>query len=239
MTTTFTPHIHQTDLLVIARRRVLEAAKVRRPLVVIGPSGSGKTTAVTRAVEFAGDQLKARAVTVLASRYPAPVDFIRAVIEAITGESYAKLTGARLNHVLIDLLREEPTIVMVDEAARLRPAALDVIQYIWELQRFCIVLVAVPELIDSLNKATTLTSRSDRVRFALPNDDEIVDITAAMHPAFGAAAPNAIRSFNQYARSNLHVWLRASEKIDEWVTTYNAEPVLDHDMVQLLRRELG
>lgn len=239
MTTTFSHRIHQTDQVVTARRRVLEAARVNRPLMALGPSGSGKTTAMTGAVERAAEALGMRAVFTMASRRPSSVEFTRSLIESITGDECAQMTGARLDKVLIELLGAESMIVMVDEAMRLGGPVLDQLQYVWERQRTCFVLVAVPAFARHLDKSTTLTSRSDRMHFVRPTDDEIASVVAAMHPAFDNAAPNAILAFNQYAQSNLHIWLRASEKIEEWARSHNVKPILDHEMVVLLRRELG
>lgn len=239
MTSALSHRIHQTDQVVTARRRVLEAAKVRRPLVVLGPTGSGKTTAVTRAVERAANDLGIHRAITMASRRPSAAEFTRSVIEAITGEDCPTMPRSQLDTALLGLLRDTPTIVMVDEAMRLGGPVLDQLQYLWEQQRTCFVLIAVPQFSKHLDRSTTLTSRSDRLVFERPDATEIRSIVTAMHPAFANAEPNAIVAFNQYAQSNLHVWLRASEKIDEYVKSHGAEPVLDHEMVDLLRRELG
>lgn len=238
-TATLAEQLHRTDQVNTAQRRVVEVAHERRLLAIIGPTGAGKSAASRAAVEHAAAKLDRRAAYVLVPRRPTAAEFTSRVIEALTGEPSPRLAGHRLDDHLLRLLDERESIILIDEAQRIGLPVFDQLQYLWETRRTCMVLVATPEFERFLANAVTLDSRTDKLQFIRPADDDLRNVLAVMHPAFATAPPSIVRSLNRRFDSNLHKWRRCAEKIDYFATHYEIEPVLDEEMVEVLLREMA
>jgi replication-associated recombination protein RarA len=221
------------------RRRVREAAGQRRICVISGPSGAGKTTAAVDAVARAAAELGMRHERLMSSSKPGTNELSTRCIEAITRSASPAASGFRLADYLVELLRAEPTILVIDEAHRFGKVGLEHVQYIWEHHRSCFVLVGTRELNDLVERNETIASRTDKIRLHRPEGAELRRIVSTFHPALAAAAPAATRKLEMAFGTNLHHWRRAVDKLDHLAELAGVTPCFEGELLDAVCREVA
>lgn len=220
------------------RRMVEEAAEERRLCVITGPSGSRKTTLSLHAAERAATKLGHRVGRDASKMKPKGNDLYRQLIESVTERPACGSRDALVEQWL-DIVREQPTIFVIDEAHRFGPAGLEEIEWLWELHRTCFLLVGLDRLAKTVNKNETLVSRRDWVQLDRLEGAERDRVLVTIHPAFSKLTAGARRWLEQRCGDNLHDWRRMADKLERVAALHDLPAVFGDKQLEAVKRDLS
>lgn len=176
-------------------------------MAVTGKAGLGKTFAVDYHVRASGHPW----VWVQIGPAPRPKEVTSRLLKEITG-GFPKGTLYELSDLLVDELRQNPRIVVIDEAQHLGSDGLQQVRYLHDrgADSFPLVLTGGEGCAETLQSDPQLADRvGGWVRFEPIPKDRLVGLLAGYHSFYAASDPELLlRVDDLYANGVLRRWAR-------------------------------
>ena len=182
--------------------------------LIDGLPGTGKTTFAQYAAERCG---RPSAIAVMPEN-PAPLDFLRISITAVTGHNPHGGTKTEMEAELIESLSTWQGLLIVDEVQNVRFRGLNEARYIHDITRpkFPMLLLGHRAL-QSVQENPTLDSRV-RIRrvFKALQGAELFETVRTISTAFNDQPDDVIRyADDKWGRGNLRRWVSLVETLDD------------------------
>ena len=151
----------ETPVLVRTRRLISWAARQNGLIQIVGPSGTGKTTATIDAAAGVVTDTGIKAARISVPHRPAPRLLALTLVEQITGSRMDRPLDY-LEAVLVRILRDDPYLLVIDEAQNLNTGGIERLRSLWERAAFGGMFVGDQRLTRILSGSPQLESRIDR-----------------------------------------------------------------------------
>jgi hypothetical protein len=195
----------QTTALQFTRRAVHDLVELQAMGVVYGPAGSGKTFAWQSAV--AGVD-----VPVCAVAFPSRPSMLR-VAQVLLGrltKTAPKGSRFTLSDALLDLLAEQPRLVVIDEAQWLNRDCIEYLRHLHDdpATKFSLLLVGGNGCWEILAREPMLRSRLyRRVVFSPLTPDGVLRVIPGYHPLYAGVDPELLLLINEvFAHGYFREW---------------------------------
>ena len=197
----------ETPVLVRTRRLISWAARQNGLIQIVGPSGTGKTTATIDAAAGVVTDTGIKAARISVPHRPAPRLLALTLVEQITGSRMDRPLDY-LEAVLVRILRDDPYLLVIDEAQNLNTGGIERLRSLWERAAFGGMFVGDQRLTRILSGSPQLESRIDRrITFDPLHGAELYDFVRQMDPILADAADKDLnRVERRCCRSNLRKW---------------------------------
>ena len=173
-------------------------------IAVSGPYGSGKSTILTAVTAVADVNT---AFVDLPSRASERTQW-EAIATAVTG-SRPGGTASHLQNITRDYLTAVPTLLVIDEAQFLAPAALNTLRWLWSqpFPRFALVL-AGSNLFAHLDKVPSISTRIDRrINLDHHTASTMLNLLQSHHPHIGATDISLLQLIDrEYGHGSWRKW---------------------------------
>lgn len=195
-----------TTTLQLTRRAVHDLVDLEAMGVIYGPAGTGKTFAWQAAA--AGLD-----VPVCAVQFPSRPTMLRVaqvLLRELTGES-PKGSRFALSDTLLDLLSEQPRLVVIDEAQWLNKECIEYARHLHDDpdSRFALLLVGGEGCWQVLSREPMLRSRLyHRVAFSPLTPEAVLRVIPRFHPLYGDVDPELLALIDErFAHGYFREWV--------------------------------
>lgn len=205
-----------TTSLQLTQRAVEDLVELEAMGVAYGPAGCGKTFAWQTAVQA----LDVPVCAVQFPSHPTPLRVAQVLMAKLTGQRTPKASRFALSDDLVDLLCEQPRLVVIDEAQWLNRDCIEYVRHLHDEPdtRFGLLLVGGEGCWQVLSREAMLRSRLyHRVVFKPMTAEAVLRVVPQFHPLYEDAPLDLIAFIDERVA---HGYFRA------WATfTHAAERI--------------
>jgi len=226
-----TRHLRMTE-------KVLESAVTHGEIILVyGDPGLGKTLSVAHLVEAH----EVPHLWVQVAPKPSPKEVVVQLLKGIEGKFPSRgETLYEMSDRLIELLDDQPRIVVLDEAQNFTKVGIDQLRYIYDRSAagFPLVLVGGASTNRVIGADPQLSDRvAGRVAFRPLADTELIGVLRQYHPYLGDADPGLIFDLNgKWARGMFRRW---SKILKEGRSLAGGAGVLDEKTARAVLAKIG
>ena len=198
----------KTANYLLTQRAVDDLVRVKGMGIIHGAAGLGKSYAVRSAVERQTD------VHVNWFDFPGRTTtkaVVQALLKEITGSAH-EATRSRLEVLLLDLLIDQPRLIVIDEAQRLYAEAIEYLRHLYDRPNthFALLLVGGYECWERVSSYPMVWSRMYKVvGFEPLTPDEVLEQIPVFHAIYKGVEPELIGLIDdEFAHGNLRNWTK-------------------------------